>query len=418
MFVTGPNLETFLADARRWLDLRLPLRKESAGHIEVGDPFSTAVFHSLTFAEEAALLGELRAWNQQRATRGYHAVSWPVEDGGLGLDREYGRAFARLEAEYETPRRHELFNVTTQLIAPTVRELGDSRQRERFVGPLLRTEIYCCQLFSEPSAGSDLAALGCRARRDGDDWIITGQKVWSSGAQFAEWGELIARTDPDVPKHRGLTAFLVPMDLPGIVVRPIQQMTGGSSFNEVFFTDVRVPDRLRLGPVGTGWQVALTTLGFERDHSVAGSGTRAGGSWAHVIATAQALDRTTDPVDRQALMKLYIQLRVEGLVNRRAADLGTSGAPPGPESSLGKLLWTEGMRKMSDTISGLVGPALIADSGRWATYEWSEHVLGAPGYRIAGGSDEVQRTIIGERVLGLPQEPRIDKDVPWNTTTR
>lgn len=157
MFVTGPNLETFLADARRWLDLRLPLRKESAGQIEAGDPFSTAVFHSLSFAEEAALLGELRAWNEQRATRGYHAVSWPVEDGGLGLDREYGRAFARLEAEYETPRRHELFNVTTQLIAPTVRELGDSRQRDRFVGPLLRTEIYCCQLFSEPSAGSDLA---------------------------------------------------------------------------------------------------------------------------------------------------------------------------------------------------------------------------------------------------------------------
>ena len=416
--MTGPNLETFLADARRWLDLRLPLRKESAGHIEVGDPFNTAVFHSLTFAEETALLGELRAWNQQRATRGYHAVTWPVEDGGLGLDREHGRAFARLEAEYDTPRRHELFNVTTQLIAPTVRELGDSQLRERFVGPLLRTEIYCCQLFSEPSAGSDLAALGCRARRDGDDWIVTGQKVWSSGAQFAEWGELIARTDPDVPKHRGLTAFLVPMDLPGIVVRPIKQMTGGSSFNEVFFTDVRVPDRLRLGPVGTGWHVALTTLGFERDHSAAGSGARAGGSWAHVIATARALDRTTDPVDRQALMKLYIQLRVEGLVNRRAADLRTNGAPPGPESSLGKLLWTEGMRKMSDTISALVGPALIADSGRWATYEWSEHLLGAPGYRIAGGSDEVQRMIIGERVLGLPPEPRIDKDVPWNTTTR
>ena len=416
--MTGPNLETFLADARRWLDLRLPLRKESAGHIEVGDPFSTAVFHSLTFAEEAALLGELRAWNQQRATCGYHAVTWPVEDGGLGLDREHGRAFARLEAEYETPRRHELFNVTTQLIAPTVHELGDSRQRERFVGPLLRTEIYCCQLFSEPSAGSDLAALGCRARRDGDDWIINGQKVWSSGAQFAEWGELIARTDPDVPKHRGLTAFLVPMDLPGIVVRPIRQMTGGSSFNEVFFTDVRVPDRLRLGPVGAGLAGGPHHARLRARPLRRGSGTRAGGSWAHVIATARGARShhrsSRSPSAHEALHP----------ATGRGTGQPAGGRPqderraPGPESSLGKLLWTEGMRKMSDTISALVGPALIADSGRWATYEWSEHLLGAPGYRIAGGSDEVQRTIIGERVLGLPPEPRIDKDVPWNTTPR
>ena len=416
--MTGPNLETFLADARRWLDLRLPLRKESAGHIEVGDPFNTAVFHSLTFAEEAALLGELRAWNQQRATRGYHAVTWPVEDGGLGLDREHGRAFARLEAEYETPRRHELFNVTTQLIAPTVRELGDSRLRERFVGPLLRTEIYCCQLFSEPSAGSDLAALGCRARRDGDDWIVNGQKVWSSGAQFAEWGELIARTDPDVPKHRGLTAFLVPMDLPGIVVRPIKQMTGGSSFNEVFFTDVRVPDRLRLGPVGS-WmaggphhaRLRARPLRSGKRHT----GRRQLGPRHRDRAGARSHQRSSrSPSAHEALHP----------ATGRGTGQPAGGRPqderraPGPEGSLGKLLWTEGMRKMSDTISALVGPALIADSGRWATYEWSEHVLGAPGYRIAGGSDEVQRTIIGERVLGLPPEPRIDKDVPWNTTTR
>jgi alkylation response protein AidB-like acyl-CoA dehydrogenase len=181
--VIESGLEEFLAEARRWLDVQLPLRKDSGGQIEPGDPFSTAVFHSLTFAEEETLLGRLRAWNQQRAERGYHAIAWPVEDGGLGLSREFSRAFARLESDYETPGRHELFNVTTQLIAPTVRQFGDAQQREQLVGPLLRTEVYCCQLFSEPSAGSDLAGLGCRAVRDGDEWIVNGQKVWSSGAQ-------------------------------------------------------------------------------------------------------------------------------------------------------------------------------------------------------------------------------------------
>jgi alkylation response protein AidB-like acyl-CoA dehydrogenase len=416
--MTEPDLEAFLADARRWLDLRLPLRKDGGGGIERGDPFGTAVFHALSFAEEEAVLQALRRWNQQRAERGYHAITSPVEHGGLGLGREYGRAFARIESDYETPPLHELFSVTTRLIAPTVLQFGDSRQRRRFVGPFLRTDRYCCQLFSEPSAGSDLAALGCRAERDGRDWIVNGQKVWSSGAQFAEWGELIARTDPAVPKHRGLTAFLVPMDLPGIVVRPIRQMSGGSSFNEVFFTDVRIPDDLRLGPVGGGWEVALTTLGFERDHSSVGPTGRSGGSWAQVLATAQTLQRTDDPVVRQELMKLYIHLQIERLANRRAADLRSGGLPPGPEGSLGKLLWTEGMRKMSEVVSSLVGPALVADSGQWATYEWSEHVLGAPGYRVAGGSDEVQRNILGERVLGLPPEPRVDKDVPWNTTSR
>src|SRR4051812_24971288 len=301
----APEFDDFAAGARTWLDANASRRAVVGETVTPGDPFNVAVFHALTYAEEQALLAELRAWNQRKAERGYHAITWPAEDGGLALTREHARVFGRLEAEYVTPDRHELFGVTTGLIAPTVRQFGDELQQRQFIAPLLRTDVFCCQLFSEPSAGSDLAALGCRAVRDGDEWVVNGQKVWSSGAQFAEWGELIARTDPDAPKHRGLTAFLVPMDLPGIVVRPIRQMTGGSSFSEVFFTDVRVPDRLRLGPVSGGWQVALTTLGFERDHSVAGTGTRAGGGWAHVIATARALDRTTDPVDRQALIKLY-----------------------------------------------------------------------------------------------------------------
>jgi alkylation response protein AidB-like acyl-CoA dehydrogenase len=251
--------------------------------------------------------------------------------------------------------------------------------------------------------------------RDGDEWLINGQKVWSSGAQFSAWGELIARHDPDVVKHKGMTAFLIPMDLPGIEVRPIKQMSGGSSFNEVFMNDVRVPDSMRLGPIGEGWKVALTTLGFERDHSDGGGGGggRVGGSWRQLLATARALGVADDRAVRRALVDCYSHHRIEGFVNRRAADLRRSGATPGPESSLGKLMWTQGMTRMSDAVSTILGPRLIADTGEWGTYGWGEHVLGAPGYRIAGGSDETQRNIIGERVLGLPGEPRVDKDVAW-----
>ena len=248
--------------------------------------------------------------------------------------------------------------------------------------------------------------------------MVNGQKVWSSGAQFSEWGELIARTDPDVPKHKGMTAFIVPLDHPGVEVRPIKQMSGGSSFNEVFFNDARFSDDLRLGPVGEGWKVALTTLGFERDHSDdSGGGGGVGGSWPHVLATAQALGKTGDPVIRQHLMDVYIHSRVESFVNRRAADLAKGGTP-GPEGSLTKLVWTEQMTRISNMIGLLLGPSLIADTDTWGTYEWGEHVLGAPGYRIAGGSDEVQRNIIGERVLGLPGEPRVDKGVAWKDVPR
>ena len=294
---------------------------------------------------------------------------------------------------------------------------GDETQRAQFVGRFLRSEELCCQLFSEPGAGSDLAGLACRARLDGDEWVVNGQKVWSSGARFAAWGELIARSDPDVVKHKGLTAFIIPMDLPGIEIREIKQMSGGASFNEVFFNDVRVPDSMRLGDVGDGWRVALTTLGFERDHSGGSHNGRVGGSWSQLLATARALGVTTDPIIRQQLAAAYTHQRIETLTNRRLADMSSGGAP-GPEGSLSKLLWTKGMSIYSDVVSRILGPALIADTGAWGTYAWGEHVLGAPGYRIAGGSDEIQRNIIGERLLALPAEPRNDKDVPWRDVPR
>ncbi len=415
------TVEEFTEEAAAWLAENGPPERPDGvrGELVWGQgELDTAVFHALSHDEERELIEELRAWVQKKAERGYHAIHWPVEYGGLGLSRRHASAFSKLERTRALPRSHEIMGVTRGLVAPTIEVYGTPEQKERFIGPLLRTDILCSQLFSEPGAGSDLASLACRAERDGDEWVLDGQKVWSSGAQFSHWGELIARSDPDAVKHAGMTAFLVPLDAPGVEVRPIRQMSGGSSFNEIFLADVRIPDELRLGPVGEGWKVALTTLSFERDHSDdSGGGSGVGGSWAQLLATARAMGRTEDRVVRQQLADVYIHSRVESLVNRRAADLARGG-DPGPEGSLTKLVWTEQLTRISDAVGPLLGPALIADSGAWGTYAWGEHVLGAPGYRIAGGSDEVQRNIIGERVLGLPGEPRVDKSVPWREVPR
>ena len=413
-------LDAFVAEATRWLDEHAERLSDEDGEEFIwnkGD-FSVAVFHALSDDAEWALLERVKGWTQLKAQRGYHAVSAPRQYGGLELSVDYARAFAELESGYAQPASHETHSVTTRLIAPTILEFGDEAQRERFVARFLAADELCCQLFSEPGAGSDLGGLACRATRDGDEWVINGQKVWSSGARFAEWGELIARSDPDAVKHKGLTAFIIPMDLPGIEIRPIRQMSGGASFNEVFFNDVRIPDSMRLGGVGEGWRVALTTLGFERDRSGEAQSGRVGGSWEQILATARAMGVSEDPIIRQRLAAAYTHERIETFVNRRLADRVLAGETPGPEGSLGKLLWTNGMTLYSAVVSQILGAALIADTGAWGTFAWGEHVLGAPGYRIAGGSDEIQRNIIGEHVLGLPPEPRVDKDVPWREIPR
>jgi alkylation response protein AidB-like acyl-CoA dehydrogenase len=302
------------------------------------------------------------------------------------------------------------------LIASTIAAYGTDEQKQRFIQPLLRQDIYGCQLFSEPAAGSDLASLTTRATLDGDEWVLNGQKVWTSGAMFAQWGLAITRHDFGVPKHKGLTAFLVPLDAPGVEVRPIRQMSGGANFNEVFLSDVRLGDSLRLGSVGDGWRVAITCLGFERDHSSGGGGSHVGGGFHQVHAAAEHFGLTHHATVRQTLADLYIHHRVAQYTNRRAAATIKAGQTPGPEASLGKLMWTANMARVSDAISHILGPRLVADTGEWGTYAWGEHLLGAPGYRIAGGSDEIQRNIIGERVLGLPAEPRVDKDQPFSAT--
>ena len=345
-------------------------------------------------------------------------LNWSPALGGRGLPNSYLRAYNGEEARFHVPSAGELPPTSMGLIAPTIAAYGTDQQQLDFIKPLMRMDILGCQLFSEPSAGSDLASVTTRATLDGDQWILNGQKVWTSGARFAQWGLAIARHDVDVPKHKGLTAFLVPFDADGVEVRPIKQMSGGSNFNEVFLTDARISDALRLGPVGEGWRVALTCLGFERDHSGGGGGGHAGGGYRQIQALAHHLERGDDPVIRQMLARLYTDYKVAQYTNRRAAARLKAGQTPGPEGSLGKLMWTANMASVSDAVSLLLGPRLIADTGEWGTFAWGEHVLGAPGYRIAGGSDEIQRNIVGERVLGLPAEPRVDKDISFADAQR
>ena len=402
------DLQEFTDEARAWLADRLRQRGD-------GPRRSVAVFHDLPHDEERALLGRIREWLRAKFDAGYGALSWPVEHGGAGLSALHEEAFVAVEREFATPGQHELTSVSTALIAPTVQMFGTPEQREMLVRSLLRGDALACQLFSEPSAGSDLAGLATRAVRDGDEWVVNGQKVWSSGAQFADWGELITRTGPDVAKHKGLTAFLLPMDTPGVDVRPLRQMSGGSSFCEVFLDDVRIPDTLRLGEVGGGWGVTLATLGFERGHS--GAEADLGGGFAELVEDARRLDRTADPEVRRYLADVWIAEKVAALSAQRDREVRLAGGEPGPIGSLRKLAWAQRLQMVSEAAAVVLGPRLVADDGD-GSFRWTEHYLGAPGYRIAGGSDEVQRTIIAERLLGLPPEPRADRGVAWKDIPR
>lgn len=401
----------FAAEAHAWL--AAAVGRPAA---DVPSTESVAVFRSLAHEAERALVADAAAWQRRKFDAGYGAIAWPEEFGGAGLTQEHARVFTRAEASYPTPSDHELRRITVNLVAPTLRTKGSPALQERFIRPFLRCDQLACQLFSEPGAGSDLAGLRTRAQLDGTDWVVNGAKVWVSGAQFADWGLLLARTDPDVPKHAGITAFLVPMAADGVKVRPIRQLTGGSSFSEVFFDDLRISDELRIGAVGEGWGVATSMLAFERNQS--GSRAGVGGTWEQLLALAQRSNASTDPVRRQRLARVYVHERLRALTRQRAeeaarrsqtgaaAAMTSPAATPGPEGSMGKLLWAQGLIAIGDVAATLAGPQLVANTGVPGTYAWAEHVLGAPGFRIAGGSDEIQRNILAERVLSLPREPR------------
>jgi alkylation response protein AidB-like acyl-CoA dehydrogenase len=408
-----PTVAEFRESARAWLEGRAPRRTADVDHAPArwGEgEFSVVVFHDASDGDELALLEAYQAWHAEKLAAGFAAIAVPTEFDGLGLSKAHDAAYKEVEAEFDVPRDHELISVTSKLVAPTIDEFGSTEQRGRWCRRFFQLDEFCCQLFSEPGAGSDLANVGCKAARDGDEWVLDGQKVWTSTARIAQYGFAICRTDPDVPKHAGLTAFIVPLDAPGVEVRPIRQMSGGASFNEVFLSGVRLSDEMRIGDVGAGWKVALTVLGHER--ATSGS-SRRGGGFDELVLLARHLGRDRDPLVRQGLARAYELKKLREWVRASAAARAKATGSSGPGGSITKLMWTQAMAHTSNVAGQLLGAALTADTGEWGTFGWNEHVLGAPGYRIAGGTDEIQRNIIGERVLGLPGEPRVDRDVSF-----
>jgi acyl-CoA dehydrogenase len=296
------------------------------------------------------------------------------------------------------------------MAGPTIIAHGSEAQKERYLEPLLRADEIWCQLFSEPGAGSDLAGITTRAVRDGDDWIVTGQKTWSSGGHYADLGILLARTDPRAPKHKGITYFLVDMKSPGIEVRPLVEMTGDSHFNEVFLNEVRIPDSARLGDEGAGWAATQTTLMNER---MAMGGVESMISFADLCAFVKQSPQRIDGVMRDEMARLYSWLRTLQLLNARVVTKLGRGEMPTAESSVMKLAIARIMTKAADLALRSAGPAALARRGYW-----QNQFLFSPAWHIAGGTDEIQKNVAAERVLGLPREPRSDRDVPFEELPR
>ena len=408
------SIDEFRAEATAFLDANAEPRDTDQRFVWGEGDDELALFEEVDPEDEQCQLAEAKAWRAKRFDAGFGYISGPVEYGGRELPAAYDRAYAQLEAKYAIPDQ-SFFGIGLGMVAPTILAHATDVVKEAYLAKMYRGDLVGAQLFSEPGAGSDLAGLQTKAVRDGDEWILTGQKVWTSGAQYSDIGEVICRTDADLPKHKGLTGFVVDMHAPGVEVVPLRQMTGGASFNEVFFNEVRVPDDHRLGDVNQGWSVALTTLMNERA-SIGAGGGGGGLGLANSVRLAEMLRHfglDQDPVHRQALADLYIKFQVAKFTNQRALDKIKAGQAPGPEMSIAKMALTQNLTQTADFVAGVLGPRLIADTGEWGTYAWSQFVLGTPGMRIAGGTDEVLRNIVGERVLGLPKDAGIDSTTPF-----
>ncbi len=408
------SLDDFRAEAAAFLDASAEPRDTDQRFVWGEGDDELALFEEVDPEDEQRQLAEAKAWRAKRFDAGLGYISGPAQYGGRELPAAFDRAYAQLEAKYAVPDQ-SFFGIGLGMVAPTILAHATDVVKDAYLAKMYRGDLVGAQLFSEPGAGSDLAGLQTKAVRDGDEWIVTGQKVWTSGAQYSDIGEVICRTDADLPKHKGLTGFVVDMHAPGVEVVPLRQMTGGASFNEVFFNEVRVPDDHRLGDVNQGWTVALTTLMNERA-SIGAGGGGGGLGLANSVRLAEMLRHfglDQDPVHRQALADLYIKFQVAKFTNQRALDKIKAGQAPGPEMSIAKMALTQNLTQTADFVAGVLGARLIADTGEWGTYAWSQFVLGTPGMRIAGGTDEVLRNIVGERVLGLPKDAGIDSTTPF-----
>ncbi len=386
----------FRAEARAWLEANVPTEEEMAGM----DGMARAKF-----------------WQKRKFDAGWACIRWPQEFGGRDANSIQQVILNQEEAKVAAPETG-VFGIGQGMAAPTLMTWADDEAKARFIPRLASGEDVWCQLFSEPAGGSDLAALRTKAEKDGDEWVINGQKIWTSGAHYSDWGILVVRTDPNVPKHKGLSYFYLNMKSPGVEIKPIKQISGEANFNEVYFTDVRIPDSQRLGEVGQGWQVSLTTLMNERASIGSGGG---GVKFQTVKRAAEALHIDGRPAieDKQVRAKLadwYVQEAGLKYTIYRTLSALSRGAVPGPENSIGKLV---GARKTQDMASFAMDlqerQGIVRDRHTDSAFAalFQDAYMSIPGLRIAGGTDEIMANIIAERVLGLPQEPRMDKGIPF-----
>jgi alkylation response protein AidB-like acyl-CoA dehydrogenase len=385
-----PEQARYRAEVRAWLE-------EHAGEapVEQGE-------------DEAAYIAARRAWQGTLAAAGLAAVAWPVELGGQGLGAVEQVIVNQELARARVPGVLDVIGVG--MLGPTIIAHGTEEQKSRYLGPMLHGDEVWCQLFSEPGAGSDLAAVQARAVRLPDGvWRLSGQKVWTTNAHFASFGLLLARTDPDVPKHNGLTMFIVPMDAPGITIRGLRQISGEAEFNEVFFDDVRLEPDAVCGPLGGGWGTALTTLMFERLTIGLGSETLGYRPERYARAIAGDEHARRDPEVRRRLGELAVQLLAVKFSGYRMLSALQQGQIPGPEAGLAKVTTVRSAIEAGDLIADVLGPSALDEDS-----EWAYMISYLPGLKSAGGTEEILRNTIGERVLGLPPEPRLDKGIPFS----
>ena len=361
-----------------------------------------------------------RAFQGALVDAGLAGLTYPTHLGGAGLTPLHQEVFTRVSAGWRLPNGP--LAISHGMCLPMLGQFGTEEQKARYLPDNISGRAIWCQMFSEPGAGSDVAGLSMRAVRDGDEWILDGQKVWTSGAHYCDFGIVVARTDPTLPKHQGLSMFIVDMRAPGIEVRPLVQISGARGFNEVFFSDARIPAANLLGDVNQGWNLAVSMLMFERVSIGAGGGALNARRSPELAALARALNRTSDPVIRQGLADLHIREEIKEYIGQRIRSSVATGRVPGPEGSIAKLNGAVLARRTRDLAMSIIGTAGQAWDDRDPSSEvaarWSSFCISAAGVSIAGGTDEVQRNIIGERVLGLPREPDSFKGAPWQDIPR
>jgi alkylation response protein AidB-like acyl-CoA dehydrogenase len=384
----------YRAEARAWLD-----EHKSEAPVLTG---------ASALQDESEIIAARRAWQGKLAEGGLAGVTWPKDFGGQGLGPIEQVICNQEIAKVKVPGILDAIGVG--MLGPTIIAHGTDEQKSRYLGPMLHGDEVWCQLFSEPAAGSDLAAVQARARQQEDgSWRLSGQKVWTTNAQFASYGLLLARTDSDVPKHKGLTMFIVPMDAPGVTVRGLRQISGEAEFNEVFFDDLAIDADSVVGGVGNGWGTALTTLMFERVTIGLGSEGMGYNSNRFAQAIASDADARKDPEVRHALGEVASELLAVRFTGYRTLSALQKGQVPGPESGLAKITIVSGAIKAGDLIADVLGPDALSEDG-----EWAYMISFLPGLKSAGGTEEILRNTIGERVLGLPPAPRLDKGIPFS----